>query len=536
MTRARGRPRALASAACLHGRSAWRSRVAALRADHRRAGRAAAGEPGTVEATKLRKVPKQTKFVEAEYPAEAAEKGIEAEVVPPARHRRAAARSPAVGVAEPANPPGHGLRRGGDRGRAAVRVRARRDGRQADRRPDHLQLQVHAQAARRPPPPPPPAGAAAPPRRRRRASRWSTSPASCASAAPACPWPASWSPCSATTSRQAASASRPPPTPRASFRFFDLAPGEWKVLVEAPGYLPLPHHRDDRRRTRRSTSPTTSSAAPTTPTTSPSPPPARARRSAAPSSPPRWPTRSRAPPAIRWRSSRTSPAWRAPPFDGLLIVRGSAPEDTRDLRRRRRGAAHLPLRRPQERAPGRHARQHRVLPGQLLADVRPRHRRHHRRPDQEAAAAEARRLRRRQHPRHRRLPRGAARRQGAPSRSAGRRSYIDVILNAAVPDDAGVNLVTAPRYYDYQLLANYRPAAGPRPARVLLRLRRPAASCCSRTPPTSTRRSRATRLLATSPRSTARCCTYRYVPSDRFENKLRLVPGPRLVCSSAPAS
>jgi TonB family protein len=41
---------------------------------------------------------------------------------------------------------------------------------------------------------------------------------------------------------------------------------------------------------------------------------------------------------------------------------------------------------------------------------------------------------------------------------AGRRSYIDVLINALVPDDAGLTLATAPRYYDMQLLANYRPA------------------------------------------------------------------------------
>ena len=39
---------------------------------------------------------------------------------------------------------------------------------------------------------------------------------------------------------------------------------------------------------------------------------------------------------------------------------------------------------------------------------------------------------------------------------AGRRSYLDAILKAAVPSDAPVNLVTAPVYYDYQLLANYK--------------------------------------------------------------------------------
>lgn len=41
---------------------------------------------------------------------------------------------------------------------------------------------------------------------------------------------------------------------------------------------------------------------------------------------------------------------------------------------------------------------------------------------------------------------------------AGRRSYVDAILNAAVPDDADVSLTSAPRYYDYQVIADWRPA------------------------------------------------------------------------------
>jgi hypothetical protein len=40
---------------------------------------------------------------------------------------------------------------------------------------------------------------------------------------------------------------------------------------------------------------------------------------------------------------------------------------------------------------------------------------------------------------------------------AGRRSYIDVLLNAAL-SDSGSSLV-APRYHDAQLLATYRPSA-----------------------------------------------------------------------------
>lgn len=41
---------------------------------------------------------------------------------------------------------------------------------------------------------------------------------------------------------------------------------------------------------------------------------------------------------------------------------------------------------------------------------------------------------------------------------AGRRSYIDVILGAAIPEDSDVKLTTAPRWYDYQLLLDWRPA------------------------------------------------------------------------------
>lgn len=41
---------------------------------------------------------------------------------------------------------------------------------------------------------------------------------------------------------------------------------------------------------------------------------------------------------------------------------------------------------------------------------------------------------------------------------AGRRSYIDVILKAVLPDDSSVSLTSAPVYYDFQVLANWRPA------------------------------------------------------------------------------
>ena len=43
---------------------------------------------------------------------------------------------------------------------------------------------------------------------------------------------------------------------------------------------------------------------------------------------------------------------------------------------------------------------------------------------------------------------------------AGRRSYIDLLLPAFVPDDAGLDLTIAPRYYDYQALFDYPLAGG----------------------------------------------------------------------------
>ena len=40
---------------------------------------------------------------------------------------------------------------------------------------------------------------------------------------------------------------------------------------------------------------------------------------------------------------------------------------------------------------------------------------------------------------------------------SGRRSYIDGILNAVLPEDGGMQFTVAPRYYDYQLVADYHP-------------------------------------------------------------------------------
>jgi TonB family protein len=42
---------------------------------------------------------------------------------------------------------------------------------------------------------------------------------------------------------------------------------------------------------------------------------------------------------------------------------------------------------------------------------------------------------------------------------AARRSYIDAIVRAAIPEGSGISLTTAPRYYDFQAIATFRPTA-----------------------------------------------------------------------------
>ena len=106
---------------------------------------------------------------------------------------------------------------------------------------------------------------------------------------------------------------------------------------------------------------------------------------------------------------------------------------------------------------------------------------------------------------------------------AGRRSYIDAIILAAVPDDAPVSLVTAPRYYDFQLLGNVRP----RPAhdlrgfflgsddRLELLFQNPA----------ELDPSLEGNVFAASSSFYRSLLTYRYVPSTSFQNELRLAQG-----------
>jgi TonB family protein len=104
-----------------------------------------------------------------------------------------------------------------------------------------------------------------------------------------------------------------------------------------------------------------------------------------------------------------------------------------------------------------------------------------------------------------------------------RRSYIDWILNNVIPSNAPITDITLPRYYDYQFLANYRPA----PAHdlrlfifgsddtfsiVLRNVARAGTELAGNQISDSTSFYRA-------------LATYRYVPADKFENMVRLSQG-----------
>jgi len=104
-----------------------------------------------------------------------------------------------------------------------------------------------------------------------------------------------------------------------------------------------------------------------------------------------------------------------------------------------------------------------------------------------------------------------------------RRSYVDVIANALIPSNAPITDVTLPRYYDYQFLANYRPAPahdlrlfvfGSDDAfRIIFRNAARAGTEIA-----GNQLSYGTNFLRA-------LATYRYVPNDSFENTVRISQG-----------
>ena len=106
---------------------------------------------------------------------------------------------------------------------------------------------------------------------------------------------------------------------------------------------------------------------------------------------------------------------------------------------------------------------------------------------------------------------------------AGRRSYIDAVILAAVPDSAPVDLITAPRYYDLQLLGNYRPAPA-HDLRSFFILSDDKLEILFDNP-ADLDPALEGNVFSASSSFYRSLLTYRYVPSERFENSLRLSNG-----------
>ena len=106
---------------------------------------------------------------------------------------------------------------------------------------------------------------------------------------------------------------------------------------------------------------------------------------------------------------------------------------------------------------------------------------------------------------------------------AARRSYIDWIVQGLIPSNAPITDVTLPRYYDYQLLANYRPA----PAHDLRLFVFGSSDTFSIVLRNAARAGTeiAGNQIADSTSFFRALASYRYVPSDKFENTLRLSQG-----------
>jgi TonB family protein len=480
--------------------------------------------PGEVEAKRLSKVPKQTKFVEAEYPKEAQEKGLEADVVL-LLDINAQGTIDSVGIVTPAEPAGMGF------DEAAMVAAQQFEFEPAEMDGQKIAVQISYKykfrlKAKAPTPPPgsPPATPGAP-----------------APGTPVAPTPP---PPPQIVNLAGVLRERGTRLPMAgvlvtvfrddgekpvgfeattdakgAFQFFDLAPGDWKLLSEPPGYFPYrttetikPGERLDvvyyvergeynpydvtvtATRPRKEVSRTTISAAELDKT----------------------PGTFGDPLAVIQNFAGVA---RPPPFSGLLIIRGSAPEDSRvffsgvetpllyhfgGLRtvmpvgvidsldfypgnfspmygRAIGGIIDVQLKKLQPKKIGGYADVNLFDAGVYLE-----------------------------------VPLGN---KGGVAIS-GRRAYIDVLLNAAVPDNAPVNLIQAPVYYDYQFLANYRPA----PAhdlrlfifgsddRLALLFKNPGALSAQLSNSSLSFSTVFYRFLV----------SYGYVPNDRIDNSLRL--------------
>lgn len=409
----------------------------------------------TIDASKLSKAPVQTKFVEAEYPAAAREKGIEADVVL-LLDLDEQGKVTAVGVAEPAQPPDLGF----DEAAMVAAQSWEFSPAEVDGKPIAVQISYRYRftlKAAAPAPAAPPTGGAA--------------PAPAAAPPPRTPVVnfagtlverGTRLPMSGVVVTVFRDDGEQPIGFEAStdeageFVFYDLAAGAWKVSVDAPGYYPyrtvetiVAGQRIDAvyHVERGSYNPYDVTV------TAERPRKEVSRTVLAAAEIDKVPGGAGDPLAVIQNFAGVARS----DFGGLLVVRGSAPEDTRTLIDGigvpilyhfggLKSVIPIGVLESIEFYPGNFSPAYgRATGGIIDVRIKPLA------PKKVGGYVDVSIL---DTGVYLEVPLGD---KGGIA-LAGRRSYIDVLINTFVPDDIGLTFATAPRYYDGQLLASYRPA------------------------------------------------------------------------------
>ncbi len=107
---------------------------------------------------------------------------------------------------------------------------------------------------------------------------------------------------------------------------------------------------------------------------------------------------------------------------------------------------------------------------------------------------------------------------------AGRRSYIDFILDAVIPSDSNIGLINAPRYYDYQILGNWRPKSS-HDFRVLFFGSDDKFKLLFKDPTDDIGIGVSSGNASADTQFQRLTAEYRYVPNKSFQNRLKLAVG-----------
>ncbi len=480
-------------------------------------GGAQQGQQGQIEAGKLSKVPKQTKFVEAEYPKEAFEKGIEAEVIL-LLDISDKGKVESVGIAQPADPPGMGF----DEAALAAAQDWEFEPAELDGKPLAVQITYRYRFTIK----------------TRPAPETQPAPQTGTATQPAAPGRTAVNFTGELIERgtrlplagvvvtvfrddgQKATGFEASTDADGRFVFYDLSPGPWKVLAEPPGYYPYRTTETISvgQRVDATYHVEKASYNPYDVTVTASRPRKEVSRTViAAEEIDKVPGGAGDPLTVVQNFAGVARS-----IEGFLIVRGSAPEDSQFFL----DGTTIPfiyhfgglksvfpngILESIEFYPGNFSPMYGRATGGIV-DVRVKALQ----PKKVGGYADVSLL---DTGVYLEVPLGD---KGGIA-VAGRRSYIDGVLNLAVPSDAPVSLVTAPVYYDFHLLGNYRPTPA-HDLRAYFLLSDDRLELLFDNPADIEPGFEGNRInnSTTSYRS---LMTYRYVPGQRFENTLRLSAG-----------